>query len=281
MSRTTTQFDYPDLKNGVHTTIVSSSKRIRLSTYDKGGSILIYIGGHTKYCIYAEVKKLSNAKFQEEGYLHKIRFDELCSLDNKFIRGADTQFILKFLLTYIIKTYPGVKKLAFNDASSRICNNGAHINLAFMQFIFTGKTWYQKHYAAYLEGRELESFTIYYKEYTQRKKTTDWDTLTNTIYNFSTINIPIETLQKVYNNTTTWEAFFGYIEKEIEIGDFCVFVYPWLDTFMNKFFKHNIIGFQYMMPIKEYDINYELQPYQSGGKRFTRKRRYIESRDER
>ena len=55
---------------------------------------------------------------------------------------------------------------------------------------------------------------------------------------------------------------------------------PIAKLFMNKYFKHQLYGFQYMMPINEYDIQYDFQTYQSGGKRFTRKRKYVESRDE-
>lgn len=283
MSRSCKQFDYPGQKNAlIKDYIVSTnSKRFRMIIYETNRRVSLYIGGHIRYCIYAELNKDDNGILKEYGYLHKIRYDEVCSLDNKFTRGADTQFILKFLLTYISKTYPTVKKLAFNDASARSCNNGASVNLASMQFILTGKTWYQKHFSAYLEGKSLQIFTEYYNDYTERKQTTTWETLTNIIENSSVLGIEDQELEEVYTTSNTWEDFFTYILEQIGIGEFCEFVQPWLDKFIKEYLKHELIGFQYMMPVKKYTIQYELLPYHSGGKRYTRKNRHRESGDER
>lgn len=283
MSRLLKEYDYPGQKNDtvIHKIVSTNSKRFRMSIYENERLLSFYIGGHTRFCVYAEMIKNDNGELKDMGYLYKIRYDEVCSLDNQFTRGADTQFILKFLLTYLSKTYPSVKKLAFNDASARTCNHGVPVSLASMQFILTGKTWYQKHFSAYLEGRDIQNFTRYYDDYTRQKKLTDWNMIIYRIDNLPSLGIDMQTLEQIYNQTNTWEEFFSYISNMIGIGEFCEFIYPWLDKFIKSFLKHELMGFQYMMPVKEYPIEYELLPYTKGGKRFTRKNRYVDSRDER
>lgn len=250
--------------------ITIGKKNLKLVLYDSNRKTTIYIGGHSVYCIYVDLIK-NNGIYSSIGYLNKIRYDSVCSLEHDFVRGFDTNMLIKLLLTYISRNYKNVKQLAFNDASSRACDNGASINLASMYYILHGKTWYEKYFNAFLQEQDLITFNTYASEFQKKKQTTNWETLLVTIPQLKKLSIPEVELEELYTNTKTWQDFFKSILNKMEISDFCIFIQPWLDNFMMRYFRHIIMGFQYQMPIKDYAIEYTESPYQRGGKKFTRK----------
>jgi hypothetical protein len=81
-----------------------------------------------------------------------------------------------------------------------------------------------------------------------------------------------EELETLYNNSQSWEQFFGTIFTRIEISDFCMFISEWIDSFIQKYFN-NLQGLTYHIPIKNYNISLNISNYQNsiGGRRYTRK----------
>ena len=253
----------------INKTITIGKKKLKMVIHESNKDIDIYIGGHDIYCIHATLMKRDNISV---GYLHKVRYDSVCSLENDFVRGIDTSLIIKLLLTYIARNYPNVKSISFSDTSSRECDNGERVSLANMTFIIHGKTWYQKNYGAFLKDKALETFNSYNKDFQKQKIETDWDTLTSVIPQLCYTNIPEEELKAIYESSKTWQDFFKSISEKLNISNFCEFVQPWLDKFMNYFFKHYMHGFQYNMPIVDYGIEYAENQYQRGGQKYTRRR---------
>jgi hypothetical protein len=252
------------------TKLIVVNKSLKLVKYESTGDITFYVGGHTIYCIHVSLIK-KDGKVSPIGYLNKIRYDQVCSLENNFMRGIDTNMILKLLLTYISRNYPTVKQLSFNDTSSRPCDNGMPISLANMSYVLYGKTWYEKNFDAFLQGRELSVFHSYASEFHKRKQSTDWDSFIPQLQRILYMPIPEEELKDLYTQSTTWHEFFKTIHNRLDISEFCIYVQPWLDRFMGIYFKHNLMGFQYQMPVKDYGINYTEGAYQRGGRKYTRR----------
>lgn len=250
-------------------TITIGRKKLKMVIHESNKDIDIYIGGHDIFCIHATLIKRDNISI---GFLNKVRYDSVCSLENDFVRGIDTSLIIKLLLTYIARNYKNIKSISFNDTSSRECDNGELISLANMTFVIHGKTWYEKNYGAFLKDKALETFNSYNKDFQKRKIETDWDTLTSFIPDLLHTSVPEEELKTIYEVSKTWQEFFKTILEKIEISNFCEFVQPWIEKFMKYFFKGTLMNLLYNMPIVDYNIEYTETQYQRGGHKYTRRR---------
>ena len=62
---------------------------------------------------------------------------------------------------------------------------------------------------------------------------------------------------------TSWKDFFEPIFKKIGIAQFCIFVSPWLDSFISENFN-NLMGLSYDMPIKPTNIKYTKNAFIGG-----------------
>jgi hypothetical protein len=280
--------------------ITGSAKSLLMTTHETQTSIIIYIGGHDVYCIEAQILKDTSTNDSSIGNFTKIRFDVACSLEHNFARGHDTNMLLKLLLTYILHTYPTVKTMRFNDhsfrrnecfsssddenASVRTCENGYSVELSHMLYIISGKTWYEKNFGAYLDSFDREKWNILEQNFQQMKSHISWNTMKDII----TSEFPIDalSLQKQYESATTWQEFFGPLATQIGIAQFCNFIAPWLYRFIQTYFRFNFIAATYILPVRDYNIEYTISDYsrekrREGGTRFTRKKRGRSMKDER
>ena len=259
------------------------TKSLKLTEYETADTITIFIGGHDKYCIEALLYKptsefLTAGHDITEGTLVHIYYNINCSLEHNFLKGVDTNMILKLLVSYIQQKYPYVKKLRFNDTSFRTCNNGTNVELAEMSYIRTGKTWYEKQFHAYMDPEDLESFRKKELNFTNEKKKFTWN-LMKSIMRTLPINETIteEQMQHLFENANTWQDFFGPLSDRIGIPEFCNFVSSWLHSFMLSKFKGSLSFASYILPIDDRNtIDFSESNYTRGGKRFTRK--YIKKR---
>lgn len=265
--------DYPDkrdnqmiYKNKLQ--IVNISYLI--TRYETTRSINIFIGGRTKWCIHCELIKNDNI-VNPLGYLIKIQYDNLCSLSQSIKRGNDIKQIIYVLIQYIYNTYPSVQRLSFNDLSIKSCDNEDEVSLAVMTYLYMGQTWYEKNFGAKISpdySTELKRIITIYNN----TKNNKWDIMKETIQNNSLSQMTDTEMEELYNQANTWIDFFKPIYEKIDIGDFCMFISPWISKFIVKYFN-NLQGLQYMIPIKEYNIQYSIDDYveQVGGKKYTRK----------
>jgi hypothetical protein len=260
------------------TKIRMGQKSFLVVTYETGRKINIFVGGHEKWCINCELIKRDN-EIQQTGYLIKVRYDKLCSLEYNFQRGFDTKQLLIFLVKYINDKYPAVKGLLFNDMSTRSCDNEYEMNLAVMTYLYSEKTWYEKNFGAYISPQSKEEWKKIITKYNASKKES-WDNIKETIRNEEEItNKTDEEMEELYRNTINWKEFFEPIYNEIGIGDFCNFVSLWIDSFIGKYFN-NLQSLTFILPIRSYMIEYKEEEYKgSGGRRFTRRNTNKMSRD--
>jgi hypothetical protein len=250
--------------------VLLGNKSILLTEYVSDRSINIHIGGKTKWCIHCEVIK-KDGSIQSNGYLIKVRYDNLCSLDSIFKRGFDTKQLIYFLIQYIHDTYPSVQELQFNDLSTKSCDNEDEVSLAVMTYLYRGQTWYEKNFDATITYDYIDDLDRIVVKY-NAAKLIPWDIMKETIQNNSMTQMTNTELETLYNRTKTWIKFFNTIYETIDIGDFCMFISPWIDKFILKYFN-NLQGLNYTMPVKDYNIQYSIVDYveQVGGKKYTRK----------
>lgn len=237
------------------------NKTIILSTSETNRSINIYLGGVKHWCIHCELIKENNM-IKEEGYLVKIRYDMLCSVEENINRGGDITKLLKLLIQYVYDTYPEVKYLLFNDLSIRRCDNGYDTNLAVMTYLYTEKTWYEKNFGATISPQSAITF----KDIIDKLNTSKhipWDTMKETLYNYKVLPYTESEIEQMYTSAKTWKEFFEPIQKKIEISEFCIFVSSWLDSFILKYFN-NLMGLTYRLPIKTTNIPYTKNTFTGG-----------------
>lgn len=261
-----------------YNTITTNNKAFLLTTHTNTDTITMYIGGHDKYCIEAQIFK-ENSTFSSfidisVGNLSQIYFNVGCSLKGGFKRGEDTNLIIQLMISYINKTYPYIKSLSFTDASFRSCDNGHTVGLAEMSFITTGKTWYELHYKAYIETPYKVIVDENISNYNNLKKKVSWEMMTNYIRT-PPPTFTIEQLHILFDNSTTWQEFFSTIRNTIGISTFCIFISPWLHLFVKSLVKIPFSGIKYLLPLDNYvEYTLSISNRRTGGKRYTHKRIY-------
>lgn len=259
----------------IHKTVRIGSNTLLMTirsgvTYD-----LIYIGGEKVYCMYASVPKYDEYDPNEPidmGTLNSLKYNENCAIGNKLIKeDVDVKAIVKILITYIARTYPHVKGLRFTDTSEKTCDDGTKTDLSAMVFIRTGKTWYEKNFDAYIDPEFIRVYTADMERVQQKRQTTTWEMLVRKIPSLQ----QMEDMRTVYESTTAWQEFFNAVYTRLG-GDaqFCMFVSRWLNQFMTQYLRIRFTKYTYIMPVREYDIAFTIEPYTSGGGRHRRRRTY-------
>jgi hypothetical protein len=212
-----------------------------------------------------------NSGFDRVGVFTKIRYDIECSVNGDFERSRDTNMILRLIITYIYRNYPEVKVLRFNDMSTKVCDNGRPVNLGVMTYLWSGQTWYQKNFGAYLEPPFDKIFTDKEIEFQKKKKEISWEQM-NTIMD-TELPIPEEDIKELYIQSNTWQKFFKGIVDVIGIPNFCNFISTWIYPFLMN--TGNVISdnMQFALPVKDYGIEYTISDYTGGKRKIRRTRR--------
>ena len=270
-------FPPSEYKSVLTETLKYSGKSIKLTKYIGENSDTLYLGGHSKYCIDALVHK-PESSFDKRGidisdaFLSHLYYNQACSLEHDFQRGIDSTMILKLCISYIKKNYSHIKTVSFTDTSYRTCDNGTDIELAEMQYIRTGKTWYETHFYAYMDPDDVRKFKQREERFQKTKAVMSWKEFKS--YIKGTLPLDEETMKELYESATTWQDFFGTLSNKIGISDFCSFVSPWLHRFIEAELKYYFSSTRFYIPVEKIEIlYYETIPYTRGGKRFTQKRR--------
>lgn len=256
-------------------------KSLLLTIHESADSYLLYVGGRDLFCIQAQIFKedsiyarLTDIKI---GNLPHLYYNIECSLEHDFQRGIDTNNIVRFLLSYVANTYPYVTQLSFTDASYRTCDTGTVVPLPELSYLTSGETWYQKNFGATLGEKWKAEFQEAGTHFQAVKKLIPWKTLTSDY--FGDLDGDAEEL---FNRAATWQDFFRGIRDRMGAAEFCKFAAPWIVAFMHQFMPFPFSRATYFMPVRGDLVEYELQPYASGGhKAFTRRRRRQRARDER
>ena len=243
------------------------SKSLLLTIHESESIIILYIGGHEKYCIEVLLYKQVGGETITQGHLSHVYYNINCSLENNFQRGIDTDMILKLLMSYIKDNYPYITTLRFEDTSYRTCDNNKVIELAEMNYIFSGKTWYEMKFGAYLDGKDILEFSKADKAFQEIKKTMEWKKFKDYI----TIPFNESELEPMYTSSETWQDFFSQLRVKLGVSEFCIFLVPWFHRFMDAKFKLSLSKLKYILPLNK-SVEYSVLNYSRGGKQFTRKK---------
>lgn len=269
-SQTETQFEIETSTNKYLLTIRSSST---------SNSDLIYIGGVSTYCIECQIYK---DKDEHIAHLHKIEYNESCALTGKFKRGSDTLNILYILCSFIQINYPHVYYLQFDDYSYRECDHKQTVDLASFNYLLHGKTWYMnKLGATFLHKKDFDYFTEADTQFQTLKSVIPWNSYDS--YVTSSHPLPEIEMKRIYNLSKTWIEFFNMLlmHEDIDISKLCIYMAPWVHTFVNRIAKLNFKTIQFVLPIvgnsKITNIPYTLKSfnYSAGGggiSKYTRKK---------
>jgi hypothetical protein len=239
-------------------------KSLKLSLYETEGAYTIFIGGHNKFCIDCLIEKKSDS-----AYLSHIYSNVECSLERNFRGGHDTKAIMFLLMSYIKNNFPFVKEIQLTDVSNKECNNGATVQLYEMSYITTGKSWYERNFGAMLKPDAAVKFAREDANFQKKKHIIGWEG----IKIFMRGELPIEEneMRDMFEQTNTWQEFFGWVSDKVGMAKFCEFVAPWLQAFLFRNFKFQVPFVNYYISLDTYTPNtYTLE----GGKRqlYTSKR---------
>lgn len=227
--------------------------------------ITIYLGGPMRWCVYCELPK-SNGQLKEIGYLNKVRFDLLCSMEHSFAKGHDTKQVIRLLVQYIHDIYPSVTHLSFNDTSTKACDNSVDTSLAFMTFLYTGKTWYEKNFDAMIALQSKAEYEDLKKRFIDLKKK-PWEEFWDYANRGAILQEPV--LKALYESSETWEDFYGSIVDEVGIAEFCNWISAWSQRYAHDH-RIQFMTFTFHLPIRSYGLSFTID--QKGGRR--KRRRY-------
>jgi hypothetical protein len=257
----------PPPKEDAKVSVISinvGSKKMIMTIHETVRSITIYVGNKTVYCIDVMLEKAITGELYDTGYLSKIRWDKVCTLDNDFEKGNDSIMLVKLILSYINSHYPSVKSLRFTDLSTKECDDGSTINLAALKYLTNGKTWYEEKFGASVDEERKLFFDIMNKQLLEKKKNTSWDLLKTRIP-VDKLSIPEDEVKDLYMRSSTWQEFFYPIRERLGVSRTCIIFSPWFNQFASGYLKISYISLQYSLPVKDHGIPYTM----SGGRRRT------------
>lgn len=251
------------------TKLICPTNNYLLTIRESATSTMIYIGGAHTYCLECQIiNKESIAN------LCKIQYSETCSLGSRFERGKDTKTILGILVSHIRKNYPYIKHLKFEDMSYRECSDSGHsISLADFYYLLHGETWYMKHMGAtFAETKDQTNFIALHERFRQRKTTLGWNEFDT--YVTAKHPLPENEMQALYETTATWQDFFNALLERVDIGDLCIYMAPWVKTFMHRVAQIKFHSYAFLLPIENAKlptIKCDTEPFIQRGGKYTRR----------
>ena len=136
-----------------------------------------------------------------------------------------------------------------------------------MKLFTDGKTWYEDRFEACIDPFYEEIYNNMKSHADTIKKTMSWDVFSTYLKNDEKI-IDSGTVQKFYEETTTWQSFFSKIRDTIDKSKFWIWLSTrdWFDSFLMLQLNFNIMGVHFIIKIPEFQhtIKYELTT--KGGK---------------
>jgi len=251
-----------------HKVLKIGPKRLLLTIHATPDSDMLYFGSATTYCAKVQILSAASpfivAMEHSDAMLVELHYNVNCSLEKNFQRGTDTTMIVALVISVIKDLYPFIEGIRFTDTSYRTCDNGTIVELAEMNYIVTGKTWYETRFGAKLVDRE-EDFLSKSAKFQDIKKIIPWNTLKWEMRMASSLPLPEDTMKEMYKSTVTWQEFFGLLRSKIGISEFCSFVAPWLHGFLMKLLRFHFSSATYRIQINTAQtLSYITEPYLKG-----------------
>lgn len=176
-------------------------------------------------------------------------YNEKCSVNEKLERGEGTRHMIGTAMYLVSKMCPHVMGFEINDASTRLCDNNALITLSYFSITNYGKTWYEKHFDAFIEDEKKANK---YKETVAQllsMRLPEWGTFTALFLRNTPTDIRNK-LEALHKKSTTYKDLFTHIHK-LGINNACIYLQPWIDNVMLSTDLRNLVLFtQWVIPIK-------------------------------
>ncbi len=245
--------DYPEKLQGESETqevIRLGSLSLLLTKRESTRAVSLFLGGPLKWCIYCELPKDASGAIKETGYLNKVRFDVLCSMEHSFAKGQDTKQLIRLLSQILSERYSTVKMLSFNDTSTKACDNRTDVSLAFMTFLYLEQTWYEKNFGAIVAPQSVNAVEALKRSF-QELKEQPWETFWEYAYKGAPLSESV--LKGMYERASSWKEFYEPIVDQIGIAEFCTWISHWSARYM---LDNNIhfSTFTYWLPVRSYGL---------------------------
>lgn len=207
----------------------------------------LYVGNPADPCLSISIPlydSLHNNRYNASDLaiatLNKIKDMKECILS-----GTGPSFskeMLHDVFQVIRERYPQIHHVSLDDTSFIPCGEADTLDLLRYSVALYGKTWYELNFNAYLVPRDK---FIEYKckvyEYSKKETKETWPTFLKLVYSkLNTFakdyfNEHADSLEKLYNASESYPAFFQGLSARIEKSDKCRFFKGWFETFIESF----------------------------------------------
>jgi hypothetical protein len=192
-----------------------------------------------------------------------------CELEGKIIQGDNTAHLLKLSLT-LLKVYRNVQYVRLLDNSKYDCVIDDKIKKSIFinkySYLFHGETWYEMKACAIPVDPSLKA--LYYETkplYTEPLAKPSVFDFKNTLLNTE--------LTPIYHATKTWKEFADIIHERYDKKTLCKKILPWYESALAILTNDRMLPEYWKIDIS--DINIPFTRIMTGGKRNTRKGKYI------
>jgi len=265
--------------------LITEEYTFYLTISKQSGIHTLSIGGKKGECVNISINTPESLLVQR-GYhdLHTgtipiLAWNPGCALDKPLAKGSGTTAMIHTVLSETQKRYPYITQYTFTDNSHITCDNGEGISLLSLSVIEHKKTWYERHFNAFLIDSSLD------KKYKAGLMILDepelrlpFDAFRDIIYRYTTPSV-LQHLKTYYEASSTYSGFFKSILDEQGKLGLCNLVASWIDAFLQYIFQFNPLTASWGIPshsIKPETILNETMlnskpNNQNGGKRSTRR----------
>lgn len=250
------------------------------------GSDTIRMGGRKVACVDISVNKPGSLLVErgfhilDIGTIPILAWNARCSVNKDLEKGVGTVLMISVALSEAVKRYPYVKEYSFTDNSHIPCDNGKEISLMYLSLVRYNKTWYERHFNAYISDPKF------------RKQFNDGLTILNDtelkmpfeqfieVTNLHKTSPEIQVLEPYYQVANSYNDFFKNILEKEGPRKQCIMVVNWIDLFFLHIFQMNPTGISWIIDaktIKSVDLKetlLERKPSNQDGGSFTRRARY-------
>lgn len=169
-----------------------------------------------------------------------FRHNKLCAVNKDLANGSGTITMLKSAITFVKQQFPNIKHIQFRDLSTINCDHNVTLELYYYYLAKYGKTWYQKHFDAQLENREMRKKLCNGINTLKTPLTEDYDTFYKTHIGPFISNMKhfkkdfylfYEGFEKYYNKNM--RTFFKNLLSDID----CLILQYWFSTYLHAIFN--------------------------------------------
>lgn len=252
----------------------------------------IYVGGSKKGCVIINVSSPpSNTRFSFVNHtiakIHRVDYDERCAIStsntNGLEHGEGTRYMVLIALSFVKHQFPYISQFKLTDASTIQCSDYT-VSLPHLYVALHGKTWYEKHFKAYMLYEEIRKLYDFNKaKFTDPKAKKPIDEF---LYMYPVPSNSLDIFKSTYKSCNTYVEVFNQlrqIDNENKTQILCEIFSDWVIRFVNSELggshinQHEwiITDLSYLLDMSKYKIeNIQNAPnyleLKKGGNRYAR-----------